>query len=392
MKKSRWAACMLAALFLLFSGCGPQLPANTLPSGSLQPSRPSSSVVIPSTGDTTEPSSRPTTPDPTLSQPGGEQFVLSFAGDCTMGDNFDEEGKYGTYTRVVGENYDYPFANVRHLFENDDLSFVNLECALTASDPTEEEMQTLKDKLYRFRGPVSYAKILSGSSVEFASCANNHSKDYGQQGLLDTFAALDAEGVGYAASGRNVVLTAESGLKVGVFAVFFSTTKANIEYHVRNLKSRGAELIVMSVHWGDEGTYSPNQDQQALGHMAIDAGVSIVYGHHSHTLQRIEPYKGGIIYYSLGNFSFGGNRNPRDKDTAILRQTVLRQKDGTVVLGSLEVVPCRISNSENWNNYQPTPYAPEDPGYGRVFSKLEGSYDGDDLVVIYPTKPAEEAK
>ena len=139
----------------------------------------------------------------------------------------------------------------------------------------------------------------------------------------------------------------------------------------------------MSVHWGDEGSYSPNEKQQSMGHMAIDAGVDIVYGHHSHTLQRIEPYNGGIIYYSLGNFSFGGNRNPKDSDTAIIQQEVLRYEDGTVVLGDLKVIPCSVSSAQTWNNYQPTPYAADDIACSRIYDKLQGSYEGDDVYVPY---------
>lgn len=391
MKKAIKLTGMLAA-FLLLCGCVSQGVAETVPTSPSQPTQPTQPTHSSHATQSTAPQTRPTTPDPVITEPQSEGFVLSFAGDCTMGDNFDEEGERGTYTWVVGNNYQYPFSNVRYLFEDDDMTFVNLECALTESDPTEEEMEELKEHLFRFRGPVEYAKILSGSSVELASCANNHSQDYGQQGLKDTWAALEAENVPYASFGRPCVYTTESGLKVGVFTVFFGTTKANLESQVKYLKGKGAELVVMSVHWGDEGTYSPNNSQRTLGHMAIDAGVDIVYGHHSHTLQPIEPYKGGIIYYSLGNFSFGGNRNPSDKDTAVIRQQILRYADGTVALGQVEVIPCRVSTSDSWNDFRPTPYKPEEAGYNRVFSKLEGSYDGKDLVVSYPTIPTEPEK
>ena len=84
-----------------------------------------------------------------------DRYLLSFAGDCTLGENYDEEGARGTYTYVVGKNYSYPMANVKHIFEADDLTFVNLECALTASEPTEEEMVELSTHRFRFRGAVA---------------------------------------------------------------------------------------------------------------------------------------------------------------------------------------------------------------------------------------------
>lgn len=308
-------------------------------------------------------------------QQSAEEFLLTFAGDCTMGDNYDDEGGWGSYTRVVGKNYGYPFSNIIDYFRNDDYTLVNLECALTAADPTEEEMEELKDHRFRFRGPMDYAKILSQNSVEFASCANNHSKDYGKQGLYDTWQALKDEQVDFASFSRPCVVETERGLKIGIFAIFFEVGKAGVESAVKSLRQQGAELIIMSIHWGDEGGYRPIEYQVNLGRMAIDAGVDIVYGHHSHTLMPVESYHGGVIFYSLGNFTFGGNKNPTDKDTAILQQQILRFPDGTVTLGELTVIPCRVSTSEDWNDYRPTPYEKEDPAYKRVIAKLEGSYD-----------------
>ena len=194
----------------------------------------------------------------------------------------------------------------------------------------------------------------------------------------------------YASFGKTCLIKTERGLAVGVIAAYFYFGETEIRNQIQSLRKQGAEIVVVSVHWGDEGTYSPNETQQTLGHRAIDAGADIVYGHHSHTLQRIEPYRGGIIYYSLGNFSFGGNRNPKDKDTAIIRQQVLRYEDGSVALGNLEIIPCRVSTSDTWNDYRPTPYEKDHPGYNRVFQKLEGSFDGKDLNVSYIPKPEQE--
>lgn len=327
----------------------------------------------------------PTQP-PAPTEPPTERFLFSFAGDCTMGDNFDAEKDFGTFCKVVGDRYDYPFANVRHIFENDELTFVNLECALTDSEPTEEEMETLKDNLFRFRGPQAYAKILTAGSVEFASCANNHSLDYGWQGLKDTLSALEAENIFCASRDQSCLITTPAGLKVGVVAIFFAFTETFLREKIQSLRDQGAQIVVVSIHWGDEGTYFPNDKQQSLGHQAVDAGADIVYGHHSHTLQPIEYYHGGVIYYSLGNFTFGGNRYPKDMDTAIIQQEILREADGTVRLGQTYIIPCSVSSIEIRNDFCPTPYGQEDPGYDRVFSKLEGSYTGEDLDIPYQTK------
>ena len=381
----RLVALMLCALF--FAGCAPAAP---IPG-------PSDQEHIPpiSDGENSPPDNTPDTPvlsspDPTLKNPKADSFTLSFAGDCTFGDNFDAEGAGGGFRSAVKDNYDYPFSNVKSYFENDDCTFVNLECALTDNDPSEEEMEELKEHRFRFRGPASYAKILAAGGVEFASCANNHSKDYGRQGLYDTWDALEAENIAYSSFGKPCLITTKSGLKIGVYSVFFGFGQTELKNVIARLKDQGAELIVMSIHWGDEGSYYPNDTQQRLGRTAIDLGVDIVFGHHSHTLQRIEPYNGGIIYYSLGNFSFGGNRNPSDKDTAILRQQILRYEDGSVRLGDLEIIPCRVSSKTGWNDFRPTPYDPSDEAYARVLVKLEGSFEGNNLNVSYAPLPEKD--
>ena len=111
-------------------------------------------------------------------------------------------------------------------------------------------------------------------------------------------------------------------------------------------------------------------------------------------LQPIEEYNGGIIYYSLGNFSFGGNRNPRDKDSVVIRQTVIRDSDGTIRLGSTELIPFCISSVSGKNDYKPTPYEEGNKKYKRALSKLDGTFTGRDLNVSYadkkdPTEPTE---
>ena len=124
----------------------------------------------------------------------------------------------------------------------------------------------------------------------------------------------------------------------------------------------------------------PAGDPTALA-AAIDAGADIVFGTHPHVLQPIEYYADGVIYYSLGNFSFGGNGAPDDYDTALLQQEVIRQPDGTVELGELTRIPACISSIPERNNFQPTPMEPGSEAYDRVLSKLDGSFAGPNLKI-----------
>lgn len=301
--------------------------------------------------------------EPVTEAPTEPVYTLTFVGDCTLGCSDANREKEAGFVKVVGENYDYPMANVRHIFEADDFTMANLEGPLT-------EGGTKADKQFVFRGPAAYTQILTGSSIEAVTTANNHSWDYGDQGQKDTAAALDAAGVAHAGREGTFLYTTQSGLTIGVYCDDFAFDRAHITDSIAALRQQGAEVVVCAFHWGEEKAYTPNDKQVSWGHIAIDAGADIVYGHHAHVLQPIEYYNGGVIFYGLGNFSFGGNIFPFDKDTAILQQQVIRQADGSLVMGDTIVIPCSVSSVDDMNNYQPTPMAEGSEAYNRVLGKL----------------------
>ena len=87
---------------------------------------------------------------------------------------------------------------------------------------------------------------------------------------------------------------------------------------------------------------------------AIDQGANLVLGHDPHVLQGIDIYKGCYIVYSLGNFCFGGNTNPADKDTMIFQQTFTFKDDKLKKDLNARVIPCSISSVSYQNDYRPT--------------------------------------
>ena len=91
---------------------------------------------------------------------------------------------------------------------------------------------------------------------------------------------------------------------------------------------------------------------------------------------------GGYIFYSLGNFSFGGNTAPRDVDTAIAQVTVKKDGDSWAV-DDYDLIPCRLSSTDSKNDYCPRPYKEDEEGYTRALSTLDGSWTGSDLSVDY---------
>ena len=125
----------------------------------------------------------------------------------------------------------------------------------------------------------------------------------------------------------------------------------------------------MQAFIGVESSAVPTDIQKKLAYTAIDNGTDLVIGHHPHVLQGIEKYKGKYILYSLGNFCFGGNRNPTDKDTMIFKQT-FRFDDNKNLLpeDDVSVIPCSISSDAAFNNYQPMPLKGEE--FDRVKDKI----------------------
>ena len=276
---------------------------------------------------------------------------------------------------TVGRNFAYPFSATAQYFADDYMSLANLENTFTTSNAG-------SGATFMFKADPEYAQILCEGNIEFVTLANNHSGDYLTQGLADTKAALDAQGIFWAENLGSCIYQSGNGPTVGVYAALYPNV-ANVQAGVAALKEQGVDIIICALHWGLEGKYRPSTDQIAVGHAAIDAGAMIVYGSHPHVLQKTENYNGGYIMYSLGNWSFGGNTNPRDRDTAIIQVTVMRDLDGTLSISDTELIPCELSSTPGRNDYKPHPYAEGSAEYNRALSKLDGSFTGADLVVDY---------
>lgn len=273
-------------------------------------------------------------------------ITISAAGDCTLGGD-EKNGGYARFEKVYEQNgAEYFLKSVADIFEEDDLTIVNLEGALTAETKR-------KDKTFSFRGRPAYATILSSASVEAVSLDNNHSQDYYSQGLADTRKALKYVGVGYAGLG-DIYATQINGVKIGMLSYrVWDVDAQSMKNEIAKVKQE-CDLVIVCMHWGDEKVSKANKTQIKLGHAAIDAGADLVLGTHPHVVGGIEKYNNRYIVYSLGNFCFGGNANPDDKDTFIF-QITYNMENGKIAGDEVNVIPCRVSSVNNTNDYQPTP-------------------------------------
>ena len=274
-----------------------------------------------------------------------QTVTMTAVGDCTLATdiNADPNGSFKSVAESLNGDYSYFFKNVSPIFSEDDLTIVNFEGTLS-------NQGTRQDKQFAFRGKPEYVQILTSSSVEAANLANNHSADYGDVSLSDTIKYLNEAGISNFI-GTNTAIRDVNGISVGLVGIdaLDETEAAKLENVIGSVKSLGAQLVIVSIHWGEEKATAPNDTQTELAHKAIDAGADLVLGTHPHVLQGIEKY----IAYSLGNFCFGGNNNPADKDTVIYRQTFtfvdgVMQEDDNMTL-----IPATISGHDEYNDYQP---------------------------------------
>ena len=295
-------------------------------------------------------------------------ITITFTGDCTLGsEESTRKDPYSFDSMAEQEGYDYFFANFRDMFEKDDLTVVNFEGVLSDS-----KAQEYQKKRYRFRGPSDFVKILTGSSVELADLANNHTGDFGKQGEASTKEILEANGIAWMKDTDYYVFE-KDGIRIA-FLGLHKDFKGNFEKYKQiliPLKEReNLNAIVACWHQGSE--YRGAHEERPTASTAralIKYGVDLVVMHHPHVVQGVDISNNRCIFYSLGNFVFGGNDEIReekfliDKKVTSLYSMVIQAKmtfsnDGTYLGQQVTIYPTYTSSGgplkeRQQNNYQP---------------------------------------
>jgi len=308
----------------------------------------------PGTGEpfsvTTAPPRRPNpTPWPSPGEP--SPVTLAAVGDVALA------------RRVAGyieeRGLDYPLGAVAGVLGEADLTFANLEAALA------EAGNPIPGKGIWLRGRPEYVEALVDAGIDVVSLANNHILDYDSPALEETLALLRSRGIAAVGAGADAEeasepLYAEVG---GLRLVFLAYTRyadifwswdyprtfaaaedlpgvvgldpARVVQDIRRVRDE-ADLVVVSLHWGEEDVHQPRPDQVEMAHAFVDAGASVVLGHHPHVLQGVEVYRGSPIFYSLGNFVYD-QRKRAQTETGIARITF----HGARVV-DVEFLPCLI--------------------------------------------------
>ncbi|KAJ5746182.1 hypothetical protein N7520_011364 [Penicillium odoratum] len=290
-----------------------------------------------------------------------------------------------------------PWGTTLPLLRKTDLLLINLETSVTTTS------SPWPNKKFNYRmHPANLVPVLHAAQVDYTSLANNHTLDYGTEGLIETVWTLKSAGISFAGAGQNtdeaynpailylprslqeyrskwvagekVVSTRWSererevfddprtGYAVHVFSAsdhpaewgatvpefhFIDYSTRTRERLQRLLRSGGSSipaLKIFSVHWGSNYTWCPSEQIRSLAHFLIDeCGVDIVHGHSSHHVQGVEIYNGKIIIYGCGDFvdDYMVREDYRNDLGAVWRVNVSENNQG-LVLDRLEIFPTRI--------------------------------------------------
>ena len=216
-------------------------------------------------------------------------------------------------------NGEDPFADVAPLLKSADIAVCNLECVVARHGS-----HVLKP--YTFKARPACIAVLQQHFA--AVCvANNHSGDYGPDGLLEEFTLLEKASLPYFGGGRDAkeahrpLILERNGRRIALLgyndfpprsfeagdhrAGIAWLSPAEVIADIKAARTiHRADLVIPMLHWGDELEPSPDDSQKALARSLIDAGADAVIGGHPHVSQTLDIYKGRPIIYSLGNFVF----------------------------------------------------------------------------------------
>ena len=343
MARPALGACVLSiALFAsACSGAAPPAPPDTaIPTDAPPPTTTMFAPVttLPPLTTTTQPAASVPT------EPQRRPLVISGTGDVNLDPTFIR-----TFPTV---GYAHAWTGLGGLFETDDLTVVNLECSASS-------LGSPWNKPYTFRCDPDALPSMAAAGVEVANLANNHAIDYGFEAMLDARENLIDNGIAPVGAGKDsaeAYAPALFDIKGWIVAVLggggaFPETGSWIAGEDRPGMTNGdsveqmtaairdadevADLVIVTIHWGEEGGTTPRAFEVELAKAFIDAGADGIFGHHQHRLNPLGWYGGKPIAWGLGNFVWQAYP-VRAKRTAIAQFTF--GPDGAVTACLVPVV------------------------------------------------------
>lgn len=302
---------------------------------------------------------RTTTGDRTTTTGEPPSTTIGFAGDTMLGRELNE---------IYGQKDSPPSAiwgDFRPQLHAVDGIFCNLECCLSTRG------ERFPGRAFYFRGDPGWAvPALRAGNVKFTALANNHAMDFGPVALTDTIDVLEGADISVAGTGKTpaeawaptVVLVGGLDVAVVSFADEYeayaatddrpgiawaktdpenSATQRLVGNAIERAKSSDPDLLIVSVHWGENWVERPSDRLISFGHWLIDQGVDVVHGHSAHVVQAIERYEDGVVLHDTGDLvdDFGVKGNLGNNKSYLFK---IELTDGE--LERIRLVPFFIEN------------------------------------------------
>lgn len=288
----------------------------------------------------------------------------SFATITSFGDTLCHKPLFNAaYDKETGiYDFSYMFKYVEKYFDDSTIVIGNCESPMAGEERGYSGYPT-------FNSPEHLAVDLQELGVDIMTTANNHTLDKGFSGLSSTLDFLDDAGIQHVGTSRNqdeqntILFCDLNGIKTAFLSYTYGTNGIPIPkekefcvnrieeklmlHQINQAKTEGAELIVVSMHWGIEYQTTPNAEQERLAELLIKNDVKIILGCHPHVLQPMkmvnvqteEGEKQGLVLFSQGNF-FSNQRDINTRNTAIFDIEVKKDAEtGEVTVEKATYVP-----------------------------------------------------
>ena len=242
--------------------------------------------------------------------------TLLFGGDVMLGRTVT------VHSLDTKKDPTYPFTFIKDTFLGADISLVNLETPILTSCPRRPTGMI-------FCAPTEMLRGLTESGIDIVNLANNHTKNYGEAGLIQTKELLEAEGI--KVTGVGTVTVIEKAHTTFGFIGFDKDQQSNpvltsLEKKLVTDANASVDILVVSLHWGVEYNAHPTEGQKRLARELVALGADVIVGHHPHWVQDHETLSGVPVYYSLGNLVFDQMWSEETKKGLVVKLTFENRK------------------------------------------------------------------
>ncbi len=322
--------------------------------------------------DETETEPETETESETLPETEPEPLIPFAETDITItavGDNLIHPNIYiDAASRVAGgQGHDFlpMYTDVMQYIEAADIAFINQETVMAGADYGYSGWPT-------FNAPQQLGLDLVSIGFDVVNIANNHMLDKGTGGLENTIDFWNEQGITLLGGYLNdedyadIRITEEDGVRIAWLSYTYGTngivknasSPIVIPYIddaliLSDLEAAGeiSDFVIVSIHWGNENTYTPTDEQYRLAQMIADNGADVILGHHSHCVQPIEwidTDRGQTLcVYSLGNFVSGMAR-PMNQVGGMFSFRIVSDGEGGLTVDSPLFTPTVFYYGMDW--------------------------------------------